>query len=195
MTIRILSLALLTLTSSCGILGVYKEDVNRDPDFQAKAIAELNDKKIAKEMDSLIRKIDSARVAIPTDLNETTLIIETYEYSDFLKVSENKFHTPKDDKQNRRYYEKYKKDKNSLINKPKYKIVYLDKSKYDTLDVNDYRYVLKTSNRINYDPNHITVANDGFIYPFISTRLYFIYDRKTQDVYKEIVDLSVLSKD
>jgi hypothetical protein len=138
--------------------------------------------------------IDSAPFMIPNDLDETSLIVETYEYKDFLKVPDNKLRSAKDNKQNRRRFKRYTRDKFSLIKKPRYKIVYVDKEHYDSLNVREYRYVLKTTNRIDYDPNNIIVANDGFVYPFISTRLYYVYDRETHAVYKEINDLSVLSR-
>src|SRR5688572_12970735 len=160
MTIRILSALLLSVFFSCGILGIHKENVNRDPDFQAKAIAELNNRPKAKEMDALIKQIDSAPAMIPEDLNQTTLIIETYAYEDFLKTWETKYHTPKDNNQSKRQYKKYDRTKNSMVKNPKYKIVYVDKSKVDTFDIDEYRYVLKTSNRIHYDPDHLTVTND-----------------------------------
>lgn len=194
MNIKIILVLLLTIISSCGTLGIHKDDINRDPDFQAKAIAELNNTRIAKEMDSLIVKIDAASLMIPEDLNHTTLIVETYEYNDFLKTRENKFHTPKDDSRYLREYEKYKRNKTSLVKNPKYKIAYVDKGKFETFDTNDYRYVLKTSNRIDYDPDHLTVTNEGFVYPFVTKIMYYIYDRKTHRVFKEIVDLSVLNK-
>lgn len=164
MIIRIVSMLVLLIASSCGILGINKPDVDPDPDFQSRAIAALNNKKIAKEMDSLITKIDAAPSSIPANLNQTTLIVETYQYTDFLKMSENKFHTPKDDKQNRRYYERYRKKCNSLISRPKYRTIYVDKGKYDAMDSDQFRYVLKTTNRINYDPEHIFVTNDGFVH-------------------------------
>lgn len=194
MIYRIISIIILTLLSSCGILGLYKDDVNRDPDFQAKAIAKLNNKLIAKEMDSLFKQIDSAPLMIPEDLNRTTLIIETYEYTDYLKTWENKYHTPKDNNQSKRSYKKYNRAKNSLVKNPKYKVVYVDKNKLDTLDIDNFRYVLKTTNRINYDPDHLTVANDGFVCCFVSIVTYYIYDRQNHKVFSELTDFSVLSK-
>jgi hypothetical protein len=196
MTIRLIAILFLTINSSCGLLGIGKssEYINPDRDFQAAAVAEVLNRPIGKTIDSLIQKIDAAPLMIPNDLHETSLIIETYDYNGFLKVMENKLHTPKDDKENRRHFKRYTKNKYSLIKNPKHKIIYADKVKYDPLNTKDYKYVLKRTTRTHYDPSHLVVTNDGFVYPFSMTVLFYIYDRETHVVYKEITDLSILSK-
>ncbi|MBS1553822.1 MAG: hypothetical protein JSU09_02755 [Bacteroidetes bacterium] len=194
MRIRILFTLLVATASSCGILGVYQNDVDLDPEAQARLIAEFENKPIAKKMDSLINRIDASPTSIPNDINETTLVIETYQYHDFLRLWENKFYTPKDDKKQKRLFIKYERKKNTLVKNPKYKIVYLDKGSYDSLDISKFRYVLKTTNRLQYEPSKITVSNDGFVSPIFALQIFFIYDRKTGEVYKEIVNLSALSK-
>jgi hypothetical protein len=182
------------LNTSCGIFGIHKDNVNPNPDYQTEKLKEIGTRPAAIKHDSLIRQINSASTAIPSDIGESTLIIETYSYHDYLKIYENKYHIPKDNKQERRYFKRYEKKKKSLIKDPKYKIVYLDKEEYSNLDVNNYKYVLRTSNRIDYDPNQIFITNDGFVYPFISTLIYYIQDRQTDKVFREIKDLSILSK-
>ena len=191
---RTLFIFLLTINFSCGILGIHSNDINSDPDFQASVIAEINNKPIAKIMDSLIQKIDAAPLRIPADLNETTLIVETYKYHDYLKIGENKFHTVVDSKKQRKYYEKYDKNKKSLLRDPLYKVVYADKGDYENYDLKEFKYVLKTTNRLKYDPNQLIVTNDKLVYPGVVLRLYYIYDRTTNNVFQEITDLSILTE-
>jgi hypothetical protein len=189
-----LFIILVLINVSCGILGVYSDNANRDPEYQAKLYADLNNSPIAKQMDSLIKQIDAAESSIPSDLNETILVVEIYDnYSDFLKIWEHKFRTPKDTEKERRNFKKYQKRKTSLIKDPKYKTVYLDKKDYEAKDIEKYRYVLKTTVRLDYDPKNITVDNNGFVYPYIGTLIYYIHDRKTSAVFKEIGDINVLT--
>jgi hypothetical protein len=192
---RIFSLIIIVLiNSSCGILGVYSDNANPDPDHQAKLYADMNNSPLAKQMDSLIKQIDSAESSIPPDLQESILVVETYDnYSDFLKLGEHTFATPKDTKKERRNFKKYQKRKTSLLKDPKYKTVYLDKKEYEAKDIEKYRYILKQTVRLDYDPKNIIVDNNGFGYPYVSTLIYYIYDRKTRTAFKEIGDLNVLT--
>ncbi|WKZ58823.1 MAG: hypothetical protein QY309_13200 [Cyclobacteriaceae bacterium] len=181
--------------SSCGILGVYSDNANRDPDHQAKLYADINNSPIAKQMDSLIRQIDSAESSIPSNLNECVLVVETFDnYSDFLNRWKHKFRTPQDTKAEKREFKKYQKKKTSLLKDPKFETVYLDKKDYQTKDIEKYRYILKTTVRLNYDPKSITIDNNGFVYPYVGTLIYYIHDRKTDRVFKEIDDIKVLTK-
>ena len=180
--------------SSCGILGVYSDNANRDPEHQAKLYADINNSPIAKQMDSLIRQIDSAESSIPSDIYETVLVVETFDnYSDFLKRWEHKFRTPKDTKAERRKFKKYQKKKTLLLTDPKYETVYLDEKDYQGKDIEKYRYILKSTVRLNYDPKSITIDNNGFVYPYVGTLIYYIYDRKTSKVFNEMNDIRVLT--
>jgi hypothetical protein len=187
----------LTINFSCGILGIHSSDssdVNPDPDFKANLMAEINNKPIAKKMDSLIQKIDSAPLRIPDDLAQTTLIIETYKYHDYLKTQENKFHTIEDNKKQRKRFKKYDRNKTLLLSDPICKIIYVDKGEYDNYDLNEFKYVLKTSNRLEYDLDKLIVTNDKHVYPWVILYLYYIENRATRQVFKEITDLSILTK-
>lgn len=187
-------LVIVSLNYSCGLLGIYNDSVNYDPDYQAQKLNEITTRQEAIKLDSLIARIDSASSTIPNDMDKTILIIETYKYADFLKNYESRFHTPKDDKDMRGRFRRYEKKKQSLIKNPKYEIIYIDKGEYDTLDIEQYKYVLRTSNRTEYDPNTLVITNSGHIYPFVSRLIYYIYNRQDGEVYKEIKDLSILSK-
>lgn len=181
-------------TSSCGLLGVYSDNVNRDPDHKAKLYTDINNSPIAKQMDSLIRQIDSAESSIPSDLRETVLVVETFDnYSDFLKRWEHKFRTPQDTNGERRRFKKYQKRKTSLLKNPKYETVYLDNKDYETKNIEEYRYILKTTVRLDYDAKSITIDNNGFVYPYVGILIYYIYDRKTGKVFNEIGDIKVLT--
>jgi hypothetical protein len=184
---------LLVFNSSCGLLGIYSADTNYDPEFQANALAEINRSEIALKMDSLVRKLDSATLTIPEDLNSTTLVVETYQYEDFLKIMQHKFSSLADTKRHRRMFEKYSKFKNDIIEKPKYKIIYATKAEYVRLDLINYRYVLISSNRLYYNPDNVYVNNAGSVYPWSAKAIYYIYDRQTGTIYKDMEDLSVLS--
>jgi hypothetical protein len=180
--------------TSCGILGVYSDNVNRDPDHQAKLYADINNSPIAKHMDSLISQIDSAESSIPSDLNESILVVETFDnYSDFLRRWEHKFRTPQDTKAEKSKFKKYQKKKTSLLKDPKVETVYLGKKDYKTKDIKRYRYILKTTVRLDYDPRNLTIDNNGFVYPYVGTLIYYIYDRKTNKVFNEIGDIKVLT--
>jgi len=81
------------------VCSVYSDNANRDPDHQAKLYDGIDNSPIAKQMDSLIRQIDSAESSIPSDLHGSVLVVETFDnYSDFLKRWEHKFRTPQDTK-------------------------------------------------------------------------------------------------
>lgn len=196
MTKRLLFLTLLiSINYSCGILGLYQDNINRDPAYQAKMFAEINSQPLALYMDSLIREIDAASLVIPNDLQETTLIVETYnEYSDYLKSLNSKYSIHTDTKKIRRYFKKYQKKKNELIKDPKFNVIYLDKSEYDKKDIKEFKYVLKSTIRLDYDPNNLTIDNNGFIAPFVGTQIYYIWDRNTNAVFREIKDLTILSE-
>ena len=182
--------------SSCGLLGLYKDDTNYDPDFQRNAIAEINNRPIAREQDSLLAIILSASIVIPTNIDQTILIFETYKYEDFLRIQANKFNLPQDTKRRRKYFGKYQKDKTlgRLIKNPKYDVVYIDKGEYENLDKDKYRYVLRTTNRLYYDPKNLIVRNDGHVYSWFQTVVYYIYDRQTGELFGEIKDLEQLSE-
>lgn len=188
---QMLPLAMLT---SCGILGIYKDDTNPDPVYQQEKLREISTRPAAVKHDSLIRKIDEATITIPADLAQTTLIIETYKYGDFLELYENKFVVPKDSKRSRKDFARYEKIKRSLIKDPKFDMIYMDKGDYETLDLKKYKYVLKTTNRVAYDPDHLVITNDGFVYPLVSTLIYYIYNRQTHEVLRDVKDLSSFSK-
>jgi hypothetical protein len=157
-------------------------------------LRELSTRAAAIKLDSLIKQIDSATTSIPDDIGETTLIIETYKYDDFKKLLEDKYNIPKDSKYEKGRFKRYQKKKQSLIKNPKYKIVYINKGEYDNLDIKNFKYGLRTSNRIEYDPNHLVITNDGFVYPYVSTLIYYVYNRENNRVFKDIKDLSIFSK-
>jgi hypothetical protein len=196
MTIKTIFLILIIglAHSSCGLLGIYSDNANRDLDYQAKLYADINNSPIAKQMDSLIRQIESAESSIPTDINKTVLVVETYDnYFDFLKIWEHKFNTPKDTKAEKRKFKKYQKKKTYLLKDPKYETVYLDKKEYETKDIEKYRYILKTTVKLDYDPKNIIINNDGLAYPLVGILIYYIYDRKTNRVFNKIDDIKVLT--
>jgi hypothetical protein len=194
MTSRLLIALTILINSSCGLLGLYTDKTNYDPDYQATAIAELNNRPIALGLDSLIREIDSASQVTPNDIANTTLIVETYKYSEYLKIFSNKFHIMQDDKKIRRVFKRYELKKQKLIKDPICKLVYVDKGEYNDFEFNNFRYVLRTTNRLQYNPENIIVRSDGHVYPFVSKFVYYIYDRRTKKIHGEIKDLKTLSR-
>jgi hypothetical protein len=196
MTTRLLIASIILINCSCGLLGFYSDKTNYDPDFQATAISEINNNPIARGQDSLIRAIDSASVYFTTsDIAKMTLIVETYNYTDYIKVFSNKFHILKDDNKSKNYFKQYEYKKLRLIKNPLCKLVYADKGEYEALMFNDFRYVLRTTTRLLYDPSKIIVGSDGHINTsWASTIVYYIYDRQTKKINVEIKDLKILSR-
>ena len=186
------------IMTSCGILGIYTDDnpYITDEDVKAEILKKLDNEPIARKMDSLLAKIDSAKTTIPTDLSQTTLIIETYSCDDFLRVNENKFNSIKnvDTEARRKRCEKYNKHKTQLIKDPKFKIIYADKDQYKNIDIKTAKYILKTTNRLQYTPSQLEVTRDSTVVPWLTTIMYYIYDRENHSVYKEIKDWSLLDK-
>ena len=182
--------------TSCGILGIYsdQEPYITDTDIKAKILNKIDNSLIAIQKDSLLNKIDSAKTTIPNDLSQTTLIIETYNYQDFLRILENKFNTPKDSKAQRKRFDKYNKRKTRLIKHPKFNIIYADKGQYENIDTKTAKYILKSTNRLHYTPSQLLVRKDSTVVPWLATIMFYIYDRENHTVFNEIKDLSLLEK-
>ena len=182
--------------SSCGLLGIYKDNISYDPEFNARVINKIKEDPLGKTMDSLIARIDAAKSKYPLDLEANPLIVETFTYEEYLNFQRNRLYTPLDNSSRRKGFKKYQKDMNrhKLIRHPKLEILYKNRSEYDSLDPDKYPYVLKTTNRLDYDPNQLVVTTDGHVYPWISHILYYIMDRRTNEVFNQITDLDELSK-
>lgn len=155
----------------------------------------MSDKKENKARDSVNNLIKSAPVAIPSNLHATTLIVETYNYDAFLKLQENKFYSPADSKQHRRWFKKYSKTKNRLLQDFKHPVIYAEKTSYDTLeDLDKFRYVLKTTYLIMGDESQVTIYKDGTAGGYVSALTYYIYDRKLNIIYKGFSDIKQLTQ-
>ena len=154
----------------------------------------MNNKPIARQQDSLIRAIDSVSFVTPSDITKTTLIVETYAYADYLKNFSNKFYILQDNKKNRKHFSRYERKKQSLLKEPICKVIYVDKGKYDDFELQEYRYVLKTTTRILHQPDKAFVDSEGSVYAWASTIVYYIYDRQEKMIIGEIKDLKTLSQ-
>jgi hypothetical protein len=194
---RIFFLAIFILNlSACGIKGVSNNHdlYVTDPDVKVQLINWMDNKPIAKELDSLLNKIDSAKEVIPNDLSHTTLIVQTFSYEDYLTIFKHKYNTPKDSKYNRKVFEKYSKNKESFFREPKFKILYANKDQFDSIDINSAKYILKLTNRLDYSPDKLQVKKDSSAIPWVATAVYYIFDRETHKVFREIKDWSLLDK-
>jgi hypothetical protein len=142
-----------------------------------------------------MERIDAAKSIFPKDLREHPLILETFRYEEFLSVQQNKFYTPQDNRKFRRNFKRYDaaKKKGTLIRDPKFTMVYMDKDQYSILDSQKYPYVLKTTYRLDYEAEELVVTVDGDVYPWASTVVYYIIDRRTKEVYGAITSLKDLS--
>jgi hypothetical protein len=190
-----LPLILIFTVCSCGLVGVYKDNISYDPEFRTRVIREIHDKPIGKTMDSLITRIDAAKSTFPNDLPEHPLILETFRYEEFLSIQQNKFSTLKDSPKSRRNFKRYDaaRKKGRLIRNPKFTMAYMDKDQYSVLDSQKYPYVLKTTYRLDYETEELVVTVDGNVYPWGATMVYYIMDRRTKEVYGPIASVKDLS--
>ncbi|TXH23719.1 MAG: hypothetical protein E6Q96_11285 [Cyclobacteriaceae bacterium] len=194
---RLLVLIVLTL-SSCGLLGISMgppDPVVTDPLLRAQVL-DSYETPLSKYQDSLLVKIDAAKQVIPTDLAQTTLIIETHsEYQLYVRTFSVKYHRP-DSARLKKEFLRYSKGiaKRKFLRNPKYKTVYADAKAIAALDPAQYRYALKATVRTNIDLESVTVHESGFVAPMTATSVYYLYDRQTGAVFREIKDLKVLEK-
>ena len=189
---RIITIALAVLATSCGIIQRHVGESNYDPEFHKKRMAELNQKKETKERDSLTQAIQTSSLQFPPDLTETTLIVETYNYADFLNIQANKFYRPEDSKKQRKFYARYSKEKRLLLKDYPHKVVYADKPEYENLDQNEFRYVLKTISIVQSKDEEVVIYKDGSTAGWFSARFYYLYDRQTKKVVGKIEDINTL---
>jgi glycyl-tRNA synthetase (class II) len=192
---RISIFLVLVIATSCGLVQGYfgNPESNYDREFHESRLREINAKKETKQRDSLTRLIETASTQFPSDLTEMTLIVETYNYKDYLDIQSNKFHTVEDSKRERKYYAQYDKDKKLLLKNYKHKVIYADQSDYDSLDRNEFRYVLKTTTKVTKD-EEVLIYKDGGTSGWASTILYYIYDRQTGRVFGEIDKMERVAK-
>lgn len=193
---RLFVLIVFTL-SSCGLLGISTgpPDPVVTNSFLRSQILASYETPLAAYQDSLLQKIDAAKLAIPSDLAQTTLVIEMYDYPTYINTFNIKYHRPdsaKLKKQFLRYREGIAKHK--IPKKSKYKTIYVETKDIATLDKVQYRYMLKETVRTDIDLENVVVKESGFIYSFVATSIYYLYDRQTGAVFREIKDLKVLEK-
>ncbi len=188
-------LVLVIATSSCGIVqGFGKPEANYDPEFHENRLREINAKKETKQRDSLIRQIESASAQFPLDLTKTTLIVETYNYKDFLDIHSNKFYTSEDSVREGKYFARYDKKKKLLLKNYKHKVVYASHSEYDSLGRHEFRYVLRTITKLISEDEEVLIYKDGSAGAWATTILYYIYDRTTGQVFRDVGEIETLTK-
>lgn len=185
------------LLSSCGLLGIATtNDPNvSDPAKRDAMLTQMENTPLAKCQDSLLAKIDAATVSVPAELAGTTLIIEIYDYPTYAKTYSLKYHWP-DSAKLKKNFLKYSKSKETkrLLENPKHQTVYAHHQNFDKLDPAVYRFVLKQTVRMNADRDTLKISEAGFVSPFVATAIYYLYDRQTGAVFREIEDLQVLEK-
>ena len=183
--------------SACGILGITTDNdpAITDPAVREEMLTNYENTPLAKHQDSLLAKIDAATVTIPPDLSGTILLIETYDYEAYVNTLNIKYHRPDSAKLKKRFL-RYSKNiaKKKLLKNQRYRTVYAARKTYATFDPAAYRYVLRETIRIDADRDHLTVHESGFVAPFVATAIYYLYDRQTGAVFREIKDLDVLEK-
>ena len=188
--------------SSCGILGrsSYESPYILDNEVAAQLVTFIDNKPIARKIDSLLAKIDSAGSTLPADLGETALLVETYSCDEFNRVWENKFTpAPENDKfgywkMSLRRCKQYERSKNRLVRKPRYSLIYAGQSQHHQIDFRTAKYVLKTTNRVAYDPDQLRVTKDTTVLTITSTAVYYLVDRERNAIVAEVPGLSVLKK-
>jgi len=148
-------------------------------------------------MDSIFTRIDAASITIPADLDSSVLIYETYDYPDYLEMHANKFSDPIDTKFMRDSYARYNqfRSKGSMISNPRFKIIYKDLGTYEDLDVMKFRYVLKTTYRLQYNPKKLAYAIEAKRFgPWQASITYYIFDRRDNVVFGAMKNLEQLQK-
>lgn len=181
--------------SACGILGITTDNdtVVTDPEFREQLISKFENTPEAKSNDSLIAKIDLASTAIPSDVAQITLVIETYDFAAYSRTFYNKFRVI-DSAMLKRWFAKYDKKKLKTLKNPLCKTVYADRKTYETYDPVVFRYVLKRTTRHDYERDQLVVTNAGRVYPYVIREIFYLYDRQTGAVFREIKGLKILEK-
>jgi hypothetical protein len=188
---RKLIFASLLITTSCGIIQSHFGEPNYyDPEIQRKTLTELNSRKETKETDSLIHVIESSPRKFPEDMTTKTLIVETYNYEGFLKLLKTKFYEPTDTKYYRKKFAKYDRKKESLLKNYKHKILYADRVQYENLDMEEFRYVLKTTTKLLTKDEEVVIYSNGLAAAWATTLIYYILDRKTNLVFGQTNDVA-----
>lgn len=120
---------------------------------------------------------------IPDSLHQYTLIVEDYSYQDFLEIRKTECFTPKDDKISQKVFAKYEKDKYKGLESYNYPYVYNYRDAYDTLPIEKYRFVLKSTLKIL---TPIEYLPDGECNGWVASNGYYIFDRRLNKVFPVI---------
>lgn len=177
---------------SCGILQGNRGEPTYDPEFHKRRLAELNARKETRQQDSLVREILAAPLAIPEDLKEKWLIVETYDYEGFRDTQTTKLYRPPDNEKTRKQFKRYDKKKSFLLPYYKHKLIYADRTNYEKFNPDEFRYVLKSATRIQ-DEKSLVIYTDGTSAGWVAVQFFYIYDRKTGKVFGEIDDVKKLT--
>lgn len=146
----------------------------------------INNSKELQIRDSLVRQIDLATTATPSNLTSTILIVETYDYQDWLKLFDDKYTINKDSRTNRKSYRTYKRKQKKLHPPYEGNKIYATKGEYDHLDANQYRYVLRTTSRFTEKRTENSISAT-------TNLIFFIVDRQTNEVFKGLGEWKVSS--
>jgi hypothetical protein len=165
--------------SACGL---FRFKPNYDPELHERLLTELNKSPDVKARDSLIRLIESAPQSIPDDVSKSILIVEVYDYQDFLQIFSTKYSPPVDTEKRRKWYKKFDKHQYASLKDYDGNYIYANKSAFDTLDIYKYRYILKSTGKL---------TDEGIIYLDSTAagwgirQLKYIYDRQTNRIFNE----------
>jgi hypothetical protein len=129
---------------------------------------------------------------IPKDLHNYTLIVETYNYTDFLELNSTECYKQTDNKRIRKKYIEYDKVKLSYLHNYKFEYIYSSNENVDTFDINTFRYVLRKKMKIL---TPIEYLPSGECNGWVASNGFYIYDRKYNLYYPFIAAMKLKKLD
>lgn len=135
--------------------------------------------------DSLARELNLTSHIIPTELKQTTLIVEDYSYEEFLRLRDDKYFRTRKSWYFRKSYLHFRKQNKIAMSQYIYKWVDAKMGSYDTLDTSQFRYVLRYITMF-------TEVKQNQMHGFDSRLVCYIWDRKLQKPYSMFGDIHML---
>ena len=164
-------------------------------DFDLTLLAGRDSAAIAKRLGSLAKKIDASEKLPLEHLKKTTLIVQIHDYVSYVTARGSIISLPPDSMKMRRDYAKYHKRKEYAFKKePGFKVIYARVDELNKLDKDEFRYVFKSTTRVNFDPASLreTIASRQ-AYAYAVDFVYYIYDRKTGEVFSDVDGFALTS--
>ena len=149
-------------------------------------LEQMSQGEIAQRNDSLFALLDAGDEYVPGDLDSTILVVQLYDKYDFAMINAVRF-SRLEGRALERSFKIYDKKKDKLMRKYPHELVYAYEESLDSLDVNPYRYVLKTATRLApYETEKLMVRNDGEVSGWHAYTVYYVYDRRDKKHFRQL---------